>query len=113
MNGSRRSARYGQVAALVCPSPDHHCSRDELEAVPGGDPPSNLPDWNGQTLCRRPAVDDDGVDGVLPQRGLPPACVAEQIGLQAAAHARRGAEGVLTVAVFDTAAERHLRQIAL
>src|SRR3954463_1072918 len=112
-NGSRRSARYGQVAAFVCPSPDHHWSRDELEAVPGGDPPSNLPDWNGQTLCRRPAVDDDGVDGVLPQRGLPPTGIPQKIGLQAAAHTGGGVHGVLAVAVLHTAAERHLRQIAL
>jgi hypothetical protein len=33
----------------------------------------------------RPAVDDDGVDGVPPQRGLSPTSVAQQVRLQAAA----------------------------
>jgi hypothetical protein len=55
------------------PSREHNWSHDELEPVSGGDLPGNLRDWNGQALCRRPTVDDDGVDGVLPQRGLPPA----------------------------------------
>src|SRR3954463_11894063 len=36
--------------ALVCPPRDHNGSRDELEAVSGGDPPSNFPDWNRQAL---------------------------------------------------------------
>jgi hypothetical protein len=34
-------------------------------------------------------------------------------GLQAAAHAGGGVQGVLAVAVLDAAAERHLRQVAL
>src|SRR3954449_3346818 len=85
----------------------------EVDLVPGGDPPSDLLHRHRQPVGRRPAVDDDRIDGVLPQRGLPPAGVVEEIGLQATAHAGGGVEGVLTVPVLDAAAERRLGQIAL
>jgi hypothetical protein len=81
--------------------------------VPSGDPPNGPPHRQSQVLGRRPAVDDDGEDRVLPQRGLSPAGIAQRIGLQAAAHAGGGVQGVLAVAVLHPAAERHLRQQAL
>src|SRR3954453_23198277 len=81
--------------------------------MPGGDPPGNHLERNRQAFGCCPAVDDDGEDRVLPQRGLPPAGVAEQIRLQAAPHASCGVQGVLAVAVFDASAERHLGQVLL
>jgi hypothetical protein len=51
--------------------------------MPRGDPPSDLLERNGEAFGCCPAVDDEGVDGVLPQRGLPPAGIAQQVGLQA------------------------------
>jgi hypothetical protein len=47
------------------------------------------------------------------QRGLPPAGVAEQIGLEAAPHAGRGIQGVPAVAVLNAAAKPHFRQVPL
>src|SRR4051812_48454754 len=81
--------------------------------MPGGDPPGNHLERNRQAFGCCPAVDDDGEDRVLPQRGLPPAGVAEQIRLQAAPHASCGVQGVPAVAVFDASAERHLGQVLL
>ena len=64
MDWSRPAAPYGQVAALVRHSGglprDHNWSRGELEAVPSGDPPNDLPHRQSQALGHRPAVDDDG-----------------------------------------------------
>src|SRR3712207_4467090 len=117
MNWSRRPGPDGQVAALLRLSRGlpvtHKWSRGELEALPSGNPPNDLLHRDRGALGCGTAVDDDGKDGVLPQRGLPPAGIAEQIGLQAAAHAGGGVQGVLAVAVLHTAAERHLRQAAL
>jgi hypothetical protein len=62
------------------------------------------------TLFAFVLLDDDGVP---PQRGLPSTGIAQKIGLQAGAHAGGGVHGVLAVAVPHTAAERHLRQVAL
>jgi hypothetical protein len=81
--------------------------------MPRGDPPSDLLKRNGEAFGCCPAVDDEGVDGVLPQRGLPPAGIAEQIGLEAAPQASCGVEGVLAVAMLYAAAEPHLRQVVL
>ncbi len=57
--------------------------------MPRGDPPGDLLELNAEAFGCCSAVDDDGEDRVLPQRGLPPAGVAEQIGLEAAPHAGR------------------------
>jgi hypothetical protein len=81
--------------------------------MPGGDPPGNHLERTCQAFGCCPAVDDDGEDRVLPQRGMSPAGIAQRIGLQAAAHAGGGVQGVLAVAVLHPAAERHLRQQAL
>jgi cytochrome c1 len=81
--------------------------------MPGGDQSRNVVERKGEAFGCCPAVSDEGVDGVLPQRGLPPAGVAEQVGLQAAPHASGGVEGVLAVAVLYAAAEPHLGQAVL
>jgi transposase len=69
--------------------------------MPGGYPAGNPLERNGEALGCCPAVDDDGEDRVLPQRGLPPAGVAEQIRAEAAPHGGGGVDGVLAVAVLD------------
>src|SRR5688572_3471329 len=94
------SAPWGRVTTLW--------SRGELEVVASGDASRNLLQGHCQPLGRCPAVDDECEHGVLPERGLPPAGVVEEIGLQAAAHAGGCVEGVLTVAVLDAAAKRRL-----
>jgi hypothetical protein len=81
--------------------------------MPRGDPPCDLVERNAEAFGCCPAVVDDGDDRVMPQRGLSPAGVVEQIGLQAAAHADRGIQGVLAVAVLDAAAQSDLRQVPL
>jgi len=81
MNWSRRAGSYGQVETLSTLPRDHDWSRGELEAVPSGDPPNDLLHRDREALDRGTAVDDNGEDGLLPQRGLPPACIVQQIRL--------------------------------
>jgi hypothetical protein len=59
-----------------------------------------------QALGRGPAVHHEGVDGVLSERGLLPAGIAEPVGLQAAAHAHGGVQGVWLLRCPETAVER-------
>jgi hypothetical protein len=58
-------------------------------------------------------VDEEGADGVRPKSGLPPACVVEQVGLDATTHGGRGVQGVLATAVLGAAAELNLGQVPL
>lgn len=81
--------------------------------TPGRDLPGDLLEWQGQAFGSCPAVDDDGVAGVLPQRFLPPTGVTAEVGLQAAPHAGGGVERVLAIAVLDATAELHLGQVVL
>ena len=70
-------------------------SRSELEAMPSGDPPSDLLHLDREALAYGTAVDHDGVQGELPQRGLPSAGIARQVGLPTTAHAGLGVQGAL------------------
>ncbi len=85
-------------------------SRGELKVAPRGHPPSDPLHRDSEALGRGTAVDNDDIQGVLPERGLPPACIAQQVEPQAAAHASGGVKSVLALAVLDAAPERLLRE---
>jgi hypothetical protein len=83
------------------------------ELVPSREVTSDLLKGGAATIRGGSAVDHRGVDRVDPQGALPPACVVEQVWLEAAAHAGGGVQRVLAAAVLDAPAELDLGEVAL
>ncbi len=78
------------------------------EPMPSREVTSDLLEGGAATVRGGLAVDHRGVDHMDPQAGLPPACVVEQVWLEASAHAGGGVQRVLAAEVLELTAELDL-----